>query len=80
MREGGRRVEEGEGEGEEGKEETMSWLELKRASESIMRQVDWTVLAEDVASNRGAGAYKKFVRGVLQRGTDELAGREEGGR
>lgn len=58
----------------------MSWIELKRAAESVMRQVDWQVLAEDVASNRGAGAYRRVVRGVLQEKIEELVGREEGGR
>ena len=54
----------------------MSWMELKRVAESVMRQVDWEDVAEDVASNRSAGAYKRVVRGVLQERIDGLVGRE----
>lgn len=45
-------------------------------AESVMRQVDWEDVAEDVASNRSAGAYKRVVRGVLQERIDGLVGRE----
>ncbi len=41
-----------------------------------MRQVDWEDVAVDVAGNRRGGVYKGFVRGVLQKGIEELVGRE----
>ncbi|KAF6225606.1 hypothetical protein HO133_009606 [Letharia lupina] len=61
-----------------GKEPSVSWLELKRAAESVLRQVDWEEVAADVAGNRGAGWYKRVVREVLQGRIEELVGREEG--
>lgn len=41
-----------------------------------MRQVDWEEVAEDAASNRGAGWYRRVVRGVLQERIEEIVGRE----
>ena len=52
-------------------------MELKRVAESVMRQVDWDDVVEDVASNRSAGMYKRIVRCILQGRIDELAEREE---
>ena len=51
----------------------ISALELKRAAESILRQVDWEQVAEEVASNRASGVFRRVVRGVLQRGVDTFA-------
>lgn len=42
-----------------------------------MRQVDWAEVAQDVAGNRGGGVYKRAVRGVLQKGVEELVCGEE---
>lgn len=52
-------------------------MELKRVTESVMKQVDWEDVAEDVASNRSAGMYKRIVRDVLQERIEELVGCEE---
>lgn len=53
-------------------------MELKRIGESVMEQVDWEDVAEDVASNRSAGMYKKIVRNILQERIEVLVGRGEG--
>ncbi|CAF9936225.1 MAG: hypothetical protein ALECFALPRED_006735 [Alectoria fallacina] len=51
---------------QEEEKEAISWMELKRIAESVIEQVDWEDVAEDVASNRSAGMYKKIVRNILQ--------------
>lgn len=51
----------------------ISWLELKRAAESILGQVDWHIVAEDVASNRRGPIYKKMIKEVLQEKLDKLS-------
>ncbi|CAD6579398.1 MAG: hypothetical protein ASARMPRED_009119 [Alectoria sarmentosa] len=58
--------------------EAISWMELKRIAENVMEQVDWEDVAEDVASNRSAGMYKKIVRNILQERIEVLVGRGEG--
>lgn len=55
----------------------MSWMELKRIAESVLRQVDWEEVAEDVASNRSARMYKRIVKNVLQEKIEELVARGE---
>ncbi len=42
-----------------------------------MRQVCWEEVAEDVASNRSPGTYKRAVRGFLQARIEELVSGEE---
>ncbi|MCJ1459268.1 hypothetical protein MMC28_009645 [Mycoblastus sanguinarius] len=59
------------------KEVSISGMELKRAAESILRQVDWSEVEEDVASNRCGGTYRRIIRNVLQERIDELVEREE---
>ena len=63
---------------QEEEKEAISWMELKRIAESVMEQVDWEDVAEDVASNRSAGMYKKIVRNILQERIEVLFGRGEG--
>lgn len=47
-------------------------IELKRASEAILRQIDWQEVTEYVACNRRALIYKNAVKGVLQNAVDGL--------
>lgn len=49
----------------------MSAIELKRASESILKQVNWDDVASDVASNRYGAFYRKLIRSLLQEKIDE---------
>ena len=51
--------------------------ELKRVSEAVLRQIDWTEVAEYVASNRGPQAYRRATKAVLQNKIDELVDVEE---
>ena len=51
----------------------MSALELKRASEAVLKQVDWEAVEEEVASNRGAAIYRKVIKSILQERIDHLA-------
>ncbi|MCJ1253874.1 hypothetical protein MMC24_001688 [Lignoscripta atroalba] len=46
--------------------------ELKRASEAVLRQIDWEEVEEYVASNRGANVYRRAIKRVLQDEVDEL--------
>ena len=50
----------------------MSAAELKRVSEAILKQVDWDLVEEEVASNRGAAVYRKVVKAILQERIDSL--------
>ena len=58
------------------KSPVVSGVELKRASEAVLRQVDWEVVEEEVASNRGAAFYKKVIKGILQERIENLIGLE----
>lgn len=58
------------------KSPVVSAVELKRASEAVLRQVDWEVVEEEVASNRGAAVYKKVIKGILQERIESLIGLE----
>ena len=51
--------------------------ELKRVSEAVLHQIDWTEVAEYVASNRGPQAYRRATKAVLQNKIDELVDVEE---
>lgn len=55
----------------------ISWLELKRCAESVLDQVDWRLVARDVAGNRTAGTYRRFVRGLLQGRIEEMVAEEK---
>lgn len=55
----------------------LSTDELKRVSEAVLRQIDWTEVAEYAASNRGPGAYRRAVKAVLQNKVDDLADVDE---
>ncbi|KAM0800390.1 hypothetical protein BDR22DRAFT_821579 [Usnea florida] len=55
----------------------LSWRELERVAESVMRQVDWEKVGEDVASNRRAGVYKRAVKDVFRERIEELVGGDE---
>ncbi|MCJ1392569.1 hypothetical protein MMC18_005439 [Xylographa bjoerkii] len=46
--------------------------ELKRTCEAILRQVDWELVQEYVASNRSASAYRKAIKSILQTEVDKL--------
>ena len=50
----------------------ISAIELKRASESILRQVDWDEVEDYVASNRRGSTFRKAIKDVLQDRVDEL--------
>jgi len=50
----------------------LSAIELKRVSESVLRQVNWVEVAEEAASNRGAGAYRKAVKEIMQEQVEQL--------
>lgn len=50
----------------------MSAVELKRASEAVLKQVDWEAVEEEVASNRGAAIYRKMIKSILQERIDSL--------
>jgi hypothetical protein len=50
----------------------ISALELKRASESILSQVDWDEVEENVASNRRGSTFRKAIKSILQERVDEL--------
>ncbi len=50
----------------------ISALELKRASESILSQVDWDEVQESVASNRCGSTFRKAIKAILQERVDEL--------
>ena len=56
---------------------SLSALELKRAAESILEQVDWKKVAMYVASNRGSRMYKRMITALLQEKIDELYDKEE---
>ena len=46
--------------------------ELKRTCEAMLRQVDWELVQEYVASNRTAAAYRKAMKSILQAEVDKL--------
>lgn len=50
----------------------MSAVELKRVSEAVLKQVDWEVVEEEVASNRGPAMYRKVIKSILQERIDHL--------
>ena len=50
----------------------MSAIELKRTAEAILKQVDWQEIAQYVAANRKAGAYREVVKALLQKEVDAL--------
>ncbi|KAI9873573.1 MAG: hypothetical protein M1830_010845 [Pleopsidium flavum] len=50
----------------------LSAIELKRVAESILRQVNWVDVAADAASNRGAVAYRKAVKQIMQEQVEQL--------
>ena len=50
----------------------ISALELKRASESMLSQVDWDVVEENVASNRRGSTFRKAIKKILQERVDDL--------
>ncbi|MCJ1303827.1 hypothetical protein MMC08_006638 [Hypocenomyce scalaris] len=50
----------------------VSAAELKRVSEAVLKQVDWDLVEEEVASNRGAAVYRKVVKAILQERIDSL--------
>ncbi|KAK3167493.1 hypothetical protein OEA41_010620 [Lepraria neglecta] len=54
------------------KAEPLSWQELNRMAESVLRQVDWAEVAEDVASNRSSIVYKRAVKEILERRIKEM--------
>ena len=54
------------------KAEPLSWQEFNRVAESVLMQVDWTEVAEDVASNRSGIVYKRAVKEILQRRIKEM--------
>ena len=39
---------------------------MERVSESVLRQVDWNRVSEDVAANRSGRLYKRYVRRLLK--------------
>ena len=41
-------------------------------AESVLRQVDWAEVAEDVASNRSSIVYRRAVKEILQRRIKEM--------
>lgn len=47
-------------------------MELKRASEAMLLQIDWLDVAAYVACNRKGVVYKNAVKDVLQRAVDGL--------
>lgn len=56
----------------------VSAIELQRASEAVLKQVDWEAVEEEVASNRGAAMYRKLIKGILQERIDSLVDLETG--
>ncbi|MCJ1225163.1 hypothetical protein MMC12_001812 [Toensbergia leucococca] len=58
----------------------LSSMELKRAAEAMLRQVNWEVVKEEVGSNRPGSAYQEAMRKVLQVRIEELGKEEEGRR
>lgn len=60
---------------------SVSAIELKRAAEAVLKQVDWQEVAQYVAANRRAGTYREVVKVLLQKEVDMLFDkqrREEG--
>lgn len=58
----------------------LSAFEAKRVKASILEQIDWEKVAEDVACNRGARVYRRAVVGMLEgwvRGVERGEGRGE---
>ena len=55
---------------------SVSAIELKRAAEAILKQVDWQEITHYVAANRRAGAYREVVKGLLQKEVDALFDKE----
>ncbi|KAL8792459.1 MAG: hypothetical protein Q9195_004915 [Heterodermia aff. obscurata] len=55
---------------------SISAIELKRAAEFILKQVDWQEMAQYVAANRKAGAYREVVKALLQKEVDALFDKE----
>ena len=51
---------------------SVSAIELKRAAEAVLKQVDWQEVAQYVAANRRAGAYKEVIKALLQKEVDML--------
>jgi len=58
-------------------EPSISSIELKRAAESILRQVEWELVEDDVAANRRGNVYRRILRNILQDKVDELVEKEE---
>lgn len=50
----------------------VSAIELKRAAESVLAQVCWAEVQQDVASNRYGTFYRKVITGILQEKLDQL--------
>lgn len=50
----------------------VSAIELKRAAESVLAQVSWAEVQQDVASNRYGTFYRKVITGILQEKLDQL--------
>lgn len=50
----------------------ISAIELKRAAESVLAQVSWAEVQQDVASNRYGTFYRKVITGILQEKLDQL--------
>lgn len=56
------------------KEPKLSPMEVRRIRRSIMEQMDWGILALDVASNRRTVVYKTAVKAVLDKWVDKVEG------
>lgn len=54
----------------------VSAIELKRAAESVLAQVSWAEVQQDVASNRYGTFYRKVITGILQEKLDQLHSQE----
>lgn len=50
----------------------ISAIELKRAAESVLAQVCWAEVQQDVASNRYSTYYRRVITGILQEKLDQL--------
>ncbi|KAL8896682.1 MAG: hypothetical protein Q9207_007598 [Kuettlingeria erythrocarpa] len=54
------------------KEPKLSEMEVRRIRRSVMEQLDWGILALDVASNRRPVVYKKAVKAVLDEWVEKV--------
>ncbi|KAL9025049.1 MAG: hypothetical protein Q9196_006057 [Gyalolechia fulgens] len=56
----------------------LSPFEARRVRRSVLDQIDWNRIAEDVACNRRAKVYRMAVTGVLDGWVEQVVARQEG--